>query len=225
MNIFGQILQELGEFVNSLTDDKKYNEKLVKQSDSCRSLIYRYNQSIEDGKPIMTKAQLKIELLKIVKDPEEQRRIQQKHQRQEEYNERTAQERRDKRKIGYKYELEIFKIFDVNRELDIDTLYQSIDSHFQFNRDYSKFSALFELWEKNGLVTRCSWDRSHFEVGPVLEWKLFSIDESDLTREKWLVSKNKTLLPYSKKYHEYHNRGHVDEDDMFNSYISNQYDD
>lgn len=70
----------------------------------------------------------------------------------------------------------------------------------KINVDAEKEEELVKIWLKNFLIAPCPWNPLMFEVGDVLKSEYYSLDKSDLTREKWLNEHRIILKPESKEY-------------------------
>lgn len=208
MNIFGEILRDMSKAVDNFGEGKRHQEFLIKNSDTCKELTYKYNNSLDKGKPLMDKNAFQKELIRIVSDPNEEKAIIAKIKRDEESREIFRQRNRDMRKLGYKYEEEIFELFDTRRELDYGQILEGIRKIYKLeikgNIDQDEMlekccraDELFSIWVENYLIQRCEWNTGHFKVGYVLEFETFSIDENDMTREKWLKQKGKSLVDHT----------------------------
>lgn len=175
-------------------DDEK--DKLIANNDKCQALINRYNNSVIDEKPIMTYSELKKKLHQILKDPDEVQEALERIKWKEKLDEEYEQMRRERRKVGYKYEIEIFEIFDTNRELSELELISRIESKFNINTLGA--AELLKLWSANKLVMLCSRETKYWKIGYTLTLESSNIDKTDLTRAKWLNQQGKTLKPGSK---------------------------
>ncbi|MCK4665013.1 MAG: hypothetical protein KAT68_19240 [Bacteroidales bacterium] len=175
--------------------------ELEKNNDKCQDLIRRYNRSVIAGSPNMSFRELKKQLRKILRDPKEKQASIENIKRNQENKEKFNQKLRDNRKIGYKYEIEIFEIFDINRELTKKQLLLGIQSKLNVNS--VKAEELLEIWNENSLIEICPWNPKMFEVGIVLNSEQLNLDKNDLTRKKWLNQHKKTLKRQSHDYFAY----------------------
>jgi hypothetical protein len=198
--IFGGIYFLLNNNKNKEYSQRLKNE-LIKNNSSCNNLIFKYNQSIDKGKPIMTYTELMKEIDIIIKDPAERQESINRINRIEDNKEKAIQENRENRKIGYKYQIEIFEIFDTNRELSYKELHENVELKFRLDQDEA--TKLLKLWKKNQLINKCYWNSKKWEVGSVLTSDSYSIDKNDMTRNKWLIINNKILDPISFEEEEY----------------------
>ena len=183
--------------------EESYQEKreLIANSFRCQNLIDSYNRSLIMGRPIMTDVELNRKLNQIIKDPIEAQDALERMKRKKETDKEYKQRVRNRRKVGYKYEIEIFEIFDTNRELSEQKLLRETESKFSINEAQAK--ELLQLWIDNRLVEACPWNPKIFDVGDTLKSESLSIDKTDLTRSKWLKKHGKTLKPISKECKEY----------------------
>ena len=149
----------------------------------------------------MPYTELMKEIDKIIKDPKERQASINQINSREENKEKAWQEEREKRKIGYKYQNEIFEIFDTNRELSYNELHAKIELKFRLKQEEA--NKLLKLWKKNKLIEKCYWNSKKWEVGAVLTSDIYSIDKNDMTRDKWLILNNKILNPESIEEKEY----------------------
>lgn len=177
------------------------NKRLIENNGSCQNLITKYNSSVAAGNPIMTSSQLTKRLNEIIRNPEVRENARKGIERKYELEKIRDQRLRNQRKVGYKYEIEIFEIFDTNRELSHQNLISMIQ--LKFNLSAIKVSELVAKWKENQLIDKCSWNDNNWEVGLILTKEYFKIDETDLTRSKWLEQEGKTLKPESNEYRKY----------------------
>ncbi len=177
------------------------NKRLIENSGNCQRLIREYYSSVAAGKPIMTSRQLKKQLNEIIRNPEAREYERKVIERRNESEKKLEQKIRNQRKIGYKYEIEIFEIFDTNRELSHKNLILKIQLNFNINA--VKANELLVEWKENELIKKCTWNDNNWEVGIILTDEFFNFDETDLTRRKWLAQEAKTLKPESNEYRKY----------------------
>lgn len=184
----------------------EHNEgEFIQNNKSCQDLINTYNQSVIDGRPIMSSDELKKKLRKIIKDPQEKQNALDTIKVKYELNKASKQTFRNKRKVGYRYEIDIFEIFGSNRELAKYELLSSIKS--RFNIDDNQANEILKLWRENQLVEICPWNIKNWEIGDVLTHEYYKLDEDDLTRQKWLDQHGVAIKPISKEYRDYLDKG------------------
>ena len=187
-----------------LTDrdkSERENKILIKNNDKCRDLISERNWAMRKGEPALTYEELNKRLNQILKQPGEIENALENMRKHENSESQSKQWRRDKRKIGYKYEIEIFEIFNTDREVTKEYVIERAQA--KFNTTPEKAIALFDLWQVNQLVQQCHWDKDKWEVGTILSDTFYSLDENDLTQSKWLLANNKKLKPVSEAYKKY----------------------
>jgi hypothetical protein len=175
--------------VNKATFSK--NGKLLRVED---------NPIFDDQGEIINK-QLKKELLGIINDPIEREKAIDNIKKIQTDKEKREREARDRRKIGYKYEIEIFEIFGNKRELTQIELIKLIESKFHI--DGGNALVILKIWEDNELVEKCDWNPNNFEIGWTLTIAGANLDKNDLTWGKWLKQNGLTLEPESKEYMDY----------------------
>lgn len=188
-------------FLDKKDRAESINSKLIEKSDKCQELVRKHRDAClainPDYNPDISYHKLKKELTRIVNDPREKERALANIERENKYEKETKSEDRKKRKIGYKYEIDIFEIFNRDQELTHKELTLRIMN--RFNLDDDKAQNLLTLWQKNGLIGKCFWDSNSYEIDTILNCELYNIDEDDLTWDKWLLQNNITLKPESKK--------------------------
>jgi len=174
------------------TKENKNNEKsrLIAKNDRCQNLIYEYNSSIRKGRPIMTHRELTKKLHKILDDPLEVEKAISKIEQEENFQKQFDQDRRKERKVGYKYEIEIFEIFDIRKYLSKEEILTGI--RLKFNSDKNRANEIFEIWRSNNLITQFE-KNNLWQVGAILTVEYFNLDKDDWTRIKWLVHQGKSL--------------------------------
>ncbi len=180
---------------------EKEKKKLIANNDKCKELISKYNKSVKDGEPIMTNEDLKKNLFKIIDDPKEAQKALEKINLNYDIEERSKIEhekwKANRKKIQNKYEDEIFEIFDVYRELEIEEILSR--TKFKFKMENDDAIQLLNIWITNALIQNCNWNDKKYEIGYVLERG----EKTEMTRSKWLEQNGKTLVPKSKEFENY----------------------
>lgn len=176
-------------------------DKLIEHNDKCQDLIRERNRLVMSNKPTITHIELKKKLHEILNDPKEKQQSLQKIKSKKEFHEELNQINRNRRKCGYKYEIEIFEIFNTNREISFQDLISSIE--FKFNVNNFQANELFDIWNENKLIEICQWNKNNWQVGKTLTCEFSNIDQTDLTRDKWINQRGKTLKPESIEYKTY----------------------
>jgi hypothetical protein len=204
LTVFGLIIYLFVMYQTSQDDKKRNREKLVPYSDACQGLIRKYNREISDGKHSMDYYDLTKQLDKILSDPEELREINRRIESSEKRKQEWEIKRKESRKIGYKYEDDIFELFDTDRELsELDILLRLPEKYKVKTQD--DFKSLLKIWEENDLVEKCHWNKEKWQIGNTLTSEFTKLFPSDITRNEWLEQHNKTLKENSKEYDEYLN--------------------
>lgn len=170
--------------------DKKISE-FAKHSWTAKILIYDYYKSVNNGNPIMSKKEYNKTLSKILNNPIEIKLVNESIKESIDTENRFKEENKIKRKVGYKYDVEIFEIFDLNRELPLTELLRKIE--YKLNKNENQSNEILNIWIENSLINNCPWDNNLYEVGNVLISDYYKLDENDITRKKWLEINNKTL--------------------------------
>ena len=187
-------------FIGHITKKDNANrevDEISKYSDKCIAL----RKSYASGN--MSHADLQQKLRETLKEPDERRIVMNRIQELKNKDIEREQEIRNQRKIGYKYEEEIFEIFDTKRKLPNEELVVGIQAKFNLSSDDAR--KLLDVWYYNELIKKCYDKKQYWEVGRILNSSRHNIDDDDLTREKWLAQNGKTLEPESNEY--------LDEDD------------
>jgi len=174
--------------------DKKISE-FAKYSWTAKILIRDYYKSVNNGNPIMSKNEYNKTLNKILNNPLEIKLVNESIKKSTESENRTKEENKIKRKVGFKYDVEIFEIFDLNRELPLAELLEKME--YKLNKNENQSNEILNIWIENSLITKCPWDNNLYKVGDVLINDYYKLDENDITRKKWLKTNNKTLNPES----------------------------
>lgn len=217
--IFGSFYLLLG-YISGKESKKRNLQELIQNNSKCQELIRKETKIIHgingkilriESNPIFNcegeiiNQKLKKELLQIINDPVEEQNTLENIRKKQLQKEKSEQESevlwRNRRKIGYKYEIEIFEIFGSKQELSTDKLLLLIES--KFNVSDEKAIDIFNIWKANGLICECAWNSNNYEVGWPLTFAYDCIDKNDLSREKWLNQNNITLEPESKEYLDY----------------------
>lgn len=173
--------------------EKIENRQLAKYNEKCRELEYK---SIKNSLNI----DLDKEFKKIFNDPSIRNlAIQKKNIAEEEsrqFDEESKNERKERRKLAYKYENNIFSIFDCNRFLERNDLLEKIQYSYGVSKKESE--NIFTIWEKNYLIGTQSHEHLNmYEIGYILTRDYCKLTPSDLTRDEWLLLNNKKLVDNS----------------------------
>ena len=185
----------------STAQNKRNEEEMIKYSYSCQSLIHEFDNSHSIGKPIMSDEMLRKRLREIIKDPREKQRITDRMLNKKIQIEKSEEENLKRIKVSYKYDELIFAIFDNNRELPKTELLQFIKEKFRFNNLEESLN-IFEIWSNNGLISKCNWNKSNWEIGWILN-REYGRSAGDLTYDDWLKEHNIILKSESTEYNKY----------------------
>lgn len=159
-----------------------------------RTLARFSNKGEEVLKKELSEFEFDKELKKVFRDSKEKEAAINKKR---EYDERhlayqlaNEQKQKENRKFGYKYENDIFEIFNIDDELLTMEIIIRISDHYNIHA--SEAEDILELWYRNSLL---SYSRKNdiYSIGLILTSEYFSLTESDLTRSKWLKINNKEL--------------------------------
>lgn len=202
LSIIGFIIILVINYYNSLDSKKHGNGMYIKHSTRCQDLIYDYNKSLDSGKPIMSAYKLQKELNRIVSDSNERKYIDEFLKSKVEDNQKWMLKRKEFRKTGYKYENDIFEIFNSDRELSREEILMRMPTKY-FVNGINNLENIFSIWHQNDLITLCAWNKNKFHVGDTLTDEEYKIIESDLTHTDWLKLNKIILKEHSIEYNEY----------------------
>jgi len=160
---------------------KNENRKLAQYSEKGQEYIRKH-----DG-TIMSAYDYDKGLEKILNNPEERAIAEKNKQEYEEWHRKLEEEnisrQKEERKFGYKYENDIFEIFDSDVNLSKNELLIRMENHFYI--DKLQAENLLKLWCKNSLIM--TWgDNNTYIVGFILTLNSLKLTDSDMTRDKWL---------------------------------------
>jgi len=159
-----------------------------------RTLARFSNKGEEVLKKELSEFEFDKELKKVFRDSKEKEAAINK---KKEYDERhlayqlaNEQKQKENRKFGYKYENDIFEIFNIDDELLTMEIIIRISDHYNIHA--TEAEDILELWHRNSLL---SYSRKNdiYSIGLILTSEYFSLTENDLTRSKWLKINNKEL--------------------------------
>ena len=201
LTVVGVVIYFLINNTDSNAQKKRIEGELIENSYACQSLIREFNKCHSNGKPLMSNELLRKKLREIIKDPQEKQRITENILNKKTQIKKDEEERLRRIKVGYKYDEQIFEIFDNNRELSKTELMQSIKEKFRFN-NLEESENLFEIWSKNWLISTCLWNRANWEIGSTLD-RSYDRSTGDITYDVWLKERNIILKPESDEYDEY----------------------
>lgn len=156
--------------------DRKFKE-LCKYNDKCRKLTS--DQFIPKKK--LEYSELKKRMKQILKDPEEVENALENIAKEKENDQIIEQKKRDRRKIAYKYEEELFEIFGNRHEITVNELFEGIKSKFRLNQEET-----YELINYLNANRILSSGTTIFTLGPALTYEALCIDENDMSFDKWL---------------------------------------
>ncbi len=153
-----------------------------------RELIFflEYNSSFNLGKSaecVADNSFLAKKAKRLMKIKKERDDAYDNYKKAEAKKEKEIAERRNLRKMGYKYEDEIFEIFRFENYLAYDQLLNGIQNVCRLN--VLEATDRLRLWEKNYLICK-NYDNKKYNVGFVLTSSMYSIDKDDITFQKWL---------------------------------------
>lgn len=159
-----------------------------------RTLARFSNKGEEVLKKELSEFEFDKELKKVFRDSKEKEAAINKKREYDEwhlaYQLANEQKQKENRKFGYKYENDIFEIFNIDDELSTMEIIIRISDHYNIHT--SEAEDILELWHRNSLL---SYSRKNdiYSIGLILTSEYFSLTESDLTRSKWLKINNKEL--------------------------------
>ncbi|MEW4922626.1 hypothetical protein [Algibacter sp. 2305UL17-15] len=204
LNIFAIIGVFIGGYQLILFLAKKNEEKkrkddevweLINNSSECRTYASNRVLSLDEIRNIQRLKKERIKLFKIIEEPTNRKEAQESINEKKQSQLNEIKDLKNKRKIGYKYEIEIFEIFDTYYKLTKDEIVEGFMKEFSTNR--TKASEIFQECYNNWLVTKVSTrvpnDEVFFRVGLILESDRHKLTENDLTRKEWLKNNNKVL--------------------------------
>jgi hypothetical protein len=166
----------LSYFDSRQESDHEFKE-LSKYNDKCRKLTSE--QFIPKKK--LEYRELEKRMKQILKDPREVENALENKAKEKENDKINEQRKRDRRKIAYKYENELFEIFGTSYEITESQLLDGIKAKFRLNQEeaYELINSLnAELILMSG-TTKCT-------LGPALTYDALCIDENDMSFDKWL---------------------------------------
>jgi|GEM_PF-6285677 len=169
---------------------KKNDEFLIENSDKIQELLYEKNLGIRSPRAVD-------HLIKeILNNPDEVKVIRKSHAENLERNKEQEMELmyRNMRKVGYQYEEQIFAIFQDKSFLWEEELMGKIKSLYKLDKDDD--DELLKVWCNNLLVQRLMNDSKKLRVGSILIMDNYSLDESDLTWEKWHLNRGTSMPDY-----------------------------
>ncbi|SNR68550.1 hypothetical protein SAMN06265371_108210 [Lutibacter agarilyticus] len=182
--LFGLLIYIMMQYQSNKEELKKSNRELAKHSWKAKEFIREYSISTRNENPIMSKDNYNKKLSEILNNPEERKLINESIIRDREYENRIKVDNKRKRKIGYKYDIEIFEIFGTNNRLSKSELLKSIT--LKYNKNEIWAIEVMNIWLENNLITQCYNNKQMYKVGNVLEDSFYKIDEEDIIRNEWL---------------------------------------
>ena len=193
-------------FLLSNSENKENNRlkrsEMIQKSLACKSFIYKYEKSVKEGKPIMTISELNKAIDDYLKTPEAKDEIQQNIDSELSFKKKHELFINENKKVKYKYENEIYNIFNAQHELNKVVLIDSIEQTYRIEKK-EEVEKIIELWLKHQLIEICHWNKTNYTIGFTLSNDLYNPIE-DLNWERWL-KENEIQLIYSKEYQDYIN--------------------
>lgn len=195
------VLKRLSNREQSLNIDRD----LIRNSEKCQKLINEYNEIAISGSRQMSKEELDRKIYKTINDPIERKKaiekVEQKNEREKKWEAERIVEEKKQMRIRYKYDVEIFEIFDTNQEISKIELIEQIKSKYKV--EIEEANSFLNMWRINGLIQICEWNRKHWKIGDALKYEWRKIDQTDLIWEEWLTQQGKVAGPYSQEYQNY----------------------
>lgn len=189
-------------YTNNKENENRLKQESIKHSLTAQLFIRKYEESVNKDKPIMTEKEFNKTLNEILSDKNVKEEIRKRIEHKKQIKKEVEQRNRTYRKIGYKYEENIFTIFYDNRELSKELILNGIKTQLNLT-DLNDVEEIFNIWLKNYLISNCAWNEKMYEIGDVLKHEHYKIDDEDLTREDWLKRNNIELKPNSKEFTKY----------------------
>ncbi|WP_308991620.1 hypothetical protein QLS71_006280 [Mariniflexile litorale] len=175
------------------TDDDVW--ELINNCNECRIYASYYDVSLDEIRNIQGFKKHRIELLKIINEPANRKEALESISEKKQIKLNQIKDFENKRKIGYKYENEIFEIFDTYYKLTQDEIIDGFMKKFSTNQ--TKATEIFQECYNNWLITkvntRIPTDEVFYEVGFILDSDGYKLTQNDLTRKEWLKKNNKVL--------------------------------
>jgi hypothetical protein len=169
------------------------NKELIECSEKCQLLIEQSRAESINGIRSLSGTQLNRKIRRILKDPVEFQKAQDKLKQKREFEAQRNLERRNNRKIGFKYDTAIFEIFSTRRSLRENELIAKIKTKLRV--DDIEARNIFKIWHDHNLITY-KYDRpDEWEVGLILIADCYKIDPGDITRTDWLQQNGLNLDP------------------------------
>lgn len=195
LGLFTVIAILLYRFLNANEESKLKEKKeieLMENSHECRDLGYSNNLNFNE---MLSRPNLNKELRQLIKDPKIRNVALKSVVEKKAVKQSEEQGYINKRKIGYKYENEIFEVFDTYYKLTQDEIVESFLNKFSTNR--TKATEIFQECLNNWLITRVNTiiktDEVFYSVGLILDYDKFKLTHTDITRDEWLKKNNKKL--------------------------------
>lgn len=185
--LFGLLIYIMMQYQTNKEETEKSNRELAQHSWKAKDFMREYSISTRNENPIMSRDKFNKRLSEILNDPEERKLINESIKRVIEDKNRIKTENKRKRKVGYKYDIEIFEIFGTNNELSKGELLKSII--MKYDKNEIGANEVLNIWLENNLVSKCYNNQQMYKVGDVLEDSFYKIDEEDITRNEWLKNK------------------------------------
>lgn len=177
-------------------EDSKRMVELMENSNECRNYANLYSASIAEILNSGLYREQRRRLLEMINDPEIRADALKNLEEKREEKRLQKQELINKRKVGYKYENEIFEVFDSYYKLTENEILEGFMVKFSTNR--TKAAEIFQICIQNWLIMEVSTikkqDEIFYKIGPILDAKEYKLTNSDLTRKEWLERNNKSIL-------------------------------
>ncbi|OYQ36063.1 hypothetical protein CHU92_10360 [Flavobacterium cyanobacteriorum] len=127
MTVFGIIVIIVLKYHTVREDKKFYRENYSKYSPQCQYLLYEYNQAKKNKKPFITSKQLIKEMDRILSSHSERKIIDEAIRNEKIRKHILEMKMKEYRKIGYKYEEDIFSIFNNKNNISTEYLLSEIE--------------------------------------------------------------------------------------------------
>jgi hypothetical protein len=212
--VIGGVIYLIIKIISSKEDTKKENETLRNYSDKCKNLPF-YGITYEEREK---------KIKEILSNSEEREKARNKY-RDEQHA--KVQDKIKKRKLGYKYEIDIYEIFyefehesiyvlekwkignlyNVKRAPNHNEMIKAIQKKYSINSD--KANSILEIWRDNWLVNAdyifsedsTSAEFENYRIGQVLTFhgtSKYRLDEYKITNTDLTYEQWKAIKKYKK---------------------------
>ena len=209
--VLGTIIFLIAIYMYRKENTQEQRRKRANLNPRLDKLIEDYQKEVNEGRKPYSKKELNSKINKFLDSYQEIKIYDEKLKDELDRDRERMNALIQNRKKGFKYEEIIFQLFNNDRFLHKNLLYNKIKEYYNVEPDFDPFSCteedyaedILDEWLKHELVQECLWDNNYLEVGYVLKKDCPVNGKDDMTYEDWLKTHSIKFNPYPESYELY----------------------